>query len=168
MIFFSVFRKTAKDLPQNILYFYQSHILVTAPAHAKDSQRVSIWCCLHQGLSVFDYPIDWPKQYYPLCLVPSNCSSYSKGDFLFWDRRNTDKDSCGIATEGFVYIKPSRIRLLWSSPGHEGKPFLNPLCPRLWLDVGAGPSLLTSRFSGTRWRVYSPASVIPYFSKACP
>lgn len=65
-----------------------------------------------------------------------------------------DKDGHGIATEGFVYIKQSRSRLLWGSPEHEGKPFHILLSSRLRLDEGAGPgwepSLLTSRFSGTR------------------
>lgn len=36
--FFSGFRKTAKHLPQNILYFHQSDISVTVPGHAKDSK----------------------------------------------------------------------------------------------------------------------------------
>lgn len=153
MIFFSGFGKTAKHVPQNILCFYRSHISVTVPDHAKDSHKVSTSGCLHQGLSVFDYGMDWLTQYYPLCLVPSNRSSYRKRYFLFWNRMNADKESHGIATEGFVYIKQSRSRLPWSSPGHEGKPFHVPLCSRPRPDVGAGrrpePSLPMSRLSGT-------------------
>lgn len=53
----------------------------------------------------FQFLTDWPKHYYPLCLVPSNCSSFSKRDFLFWNQTNIDKDGHGIATEEFMYIK---------------------------------------------------------------
>lgn len=86
-----------------------------------------------------------------LCLVPSNCSSCRKGYFLFWNRMNADKESHGIATEGFVYIKREQAAV--EQPWARGKntfshsTALQAVAGRgCWAQPGAQPQ---SRSAGT-------------------
>lgn len=143
---------------------FSPDISVTAHEHAKCSQA-SPYSRFYQGLGcnyLTFYQMDWLTQFYLLCLVPSKCSSYSEGVFLFCNRMNADKDGDGTAAFNFVYLCSRAGAGFFSGAGRcggaqgasEEKPFCLPLPSELWLSASPGPSwapgLPTSRLFGTK------------------